>query len=33
MLLLGALANFPDDTVIDGEIVALDGAGKPSLFP
>ena len=26
-----ALASMPDDTVIDGEIVALDGDGKPSF--
>jgi bifunctional non-homologous end joining protein LigD len=26
-----ALAEMPDDTVIDGEVVALDGGGKPSF--
>jgi ATP-dependent DNA ligase len=26
-----ALASLPEDTAVDGEIVALDGAGKPSF--
>jgi bifunctional non-homologous end joining protein LigD len=26
-----AIADLPNDTVVDGEIVALDAAGKPSF--
>jgi ATP-dependent DNA ligase len=26
-----ALASLPDDTVVDGEVVAMDGSGKPSF--
>src|SRR5690242_18998083 len=26
-----ALASLPDDTVVDGEIIALDQSGKPSF--
>jgi bifunctional non-homologous end joining protein LigD len=29
--IVDALASMPDDTVIDGEVVALDGKGKPSF--
>jgi bifunctional non-homologous end joining protein LigD len=29
--IVDALAALPDDTVIDGEVVALDADGKPSF--
>jgi bifunctional non-homologous end joining protein LigD len=31
--ILKALAPIPDETVIDGEVVALDPEGRPSLQP
>src|SRR6516225_9333440 len=30
-LVFEALADFPDDTVIDGEVVALNESGRPDL--
>ena len=30
--LVKALGSMPDETVIDGEIVALDGEGRPSFM-